>query len=173
MTLHANLYRAALALIFPVSCAVVPSTPVDQTTLGELFEYRERSLDNGRLLKATSTKAVPEIELRSSYQNVAANINSTITLLQTSIAAGSNPNDYAQALKTHLAKIKQSSEDLDKLAQQRLGRTRGVVPVPSATAGVINGVIQIWSTYSNAIKDSRDAVSAELEKQRMPAFEKL
>jgi hypothetical protein len=149
------------------------TTSVDTNSLGELFQYREIAMDQGRLLKSKIGATVSESEVRSKYTNVATNFNSTLTVLETSITAGNDPKDYQASLRKSLDSIKAHINELDKYTQENVGSLAGRPIVSDVIVGVVKGVGDIWKNYQDSLKESRAAVTAQLEKQRMPSFEKL
>jgi len=130
-------------------------------------------MDQGRLLKSKIGETVPESEVRSKYTNIATNFNSTLTVLETSITAGNDPKDYQASLRKQLDSIKGYVNELDKYTRENIGASTGKPIVSDVIVGMVKGVGEIWKNYQDSLKESRAAVTAQLEKQRMPAFEKL
>jgi hypothetical protein len=164
----------ALATILQ-SCASlqgVRSTELNQKDLAELFMYRELAMDDAKLLKAKLGPSIPEAEARSKYQAVQTAFNSTLTVLQTSITAGNDPKDYQAPIRAQLDTIKARTQELDTYTQEKT-KAKGRAIVSEAIEGVAKGIVAIWKGYREVLKETREAVIAQLEKQRMPPFEKI
>ena len=149
------------------------SPEIDSERLGELFQYKEIAMDQGRLLKTKIGPTVSEAEVRSKYINVANTFNSTLTVLETSITAGNDPKDYQASLRKQLDTIKGYVNELDTYTKEKVGTSAPRPIVSDVIQGVIKGVGDIWKNYQDALRETRAAVTQQLEKQRMPAFEKL
>jgi hypothetical protein len=97
-------------------------------------------------------------------------MSEVLTVLQTSITAGNTPKDYQQALRAQLDTIKMYSDDLDKYTQDKLGSLQARPVISEVIAGVIQGIVEIWKSYRDALKETREATTNQLEKPHSIAF---
>jgi hypothetical protein len=148
------------------------STELNQEDLAELFTYREVALDQAKLLKGKVGPSIPEADVRAKYQAVQTSFNSTLTVLQTSITAGNDPGSYQKALRSQLDTIKSKTDDLSKYTREKTGATSRPV-VSEVVVGIAKGVVEIWKGYREALRENREAVTKQLQQQRMPAFEQI